>query len=103
MYTGKIINDEYQVFKRDEVLSPIESMGVINYSTEFSWGYYGSSPSQLSLAILLDYTGNKKTAVDYHVQFRNDVIAMFDMELNWELSEQSIEAWLIHQVADKSS
>jgi hypothetical protein len=52
-------------------LSPFESLGVIRHSADgFAWGYTGSGPAQLSLAILLHYTRDRDIAVHYHQEFK---------------------------------
>ena len=55
-------------------LSPRQSLRVFNHSTEFNWGYSGSGPAQLALAILLEFT-DKKTAITLHQTFKSEIIA----------------------------
>lgn len=55
-------------------LSPRQSLRVYNHSTEFNWGYSGSGPAQLALAILLEFT-DKKTAITLHQTFKSEIIA----------------------------
>ena len=56
--TGQIINEYY--------LSPKESQEVHNHSPDgFEFGYGGSGPAQLALAILMDYTGKIPTTRVY--------------------------------------
>ncbi|MCU4744613.1 DUF6166 domain-containing protein [Natronoglomus mannanivorans] len=44
----------------DDELSPDRSLEVRNHGpTGFEWGYNGSGPAQLALAILLDYTDDE--------------------------------------------
>ena len=42
---------------------------------EFEWGYGGSGPAQLALALLADHLGNDQEAVAYHQHFKFAVIA----------------------------
>ncbi len=43
-----------QVFVDEKLLLPYESQRVVNHSPDgFNWGYGGSGPAQLALAILL--------------------------------------------------
>lgn len=52
-----------------------ESLKVCNHSpTGFNWGYGGSGPAQLALAILLKFT-DKQTAVCLHQSFKSEFIA----------------------------
>jgi hypothetical protein len=76
-----LINNKY--------LSPLKSQSIVNHSPDgFNWGYSGSGPSQLALAILLEVT-NKETALKYYQDFKFDIIAKlpqedFEMELNFK-------------------
>lgn len=56
-------------------LSPERSLEVENHSPDgFTWGYRGSGPTQLALAILLEFTG-KETALRNYMQFRDEHVA----------------------------
>jgi len=56
-------------------LSPTKSQKVINHSPDgFNWGYGGSGPSQLALAILLSLT-KKDIALANYQDFKWQVIA----------------------------
>ena len=55
-----------QVWLNGEVLSPEPSLKIRNHSPDgFAWGYGGSGPSQLSLAILLRIFGEKIARENY--------------------------------------
>ena len=44
-----------QVWIGDKPLSPLKSQSIVNHSPDgFNWGYLGSGPAQLALAILLE-------------------------------------------------
>ena len=45
--------------------------------TEFEWGYGGSGPTQLAMAILAEYLGDDPMAVRLHQAFKWSVIAKF--------------------------
>lgn len=56
-------------------LLPDESLNVVNHSPDgFAWGYGGSGPAQLALAILLKYMP-KENALRYYQAFKFNVIA----------------------------
>lgn len=60
------------VWLNDELLDPAPSQKIHNHSPDgFNWGYYGSGPSQLALAVVLKITGSHE---DYQ-EFKNRVIA----------------------------
>ncbi len=55
-----------EVFLNGEILRPLKSQQILNHSPDgFAWGYSGSGPAQLALAILLEYTLQDK-AVQCH-------------------------------------
>ena len=69
-------------------LSPAWSRTLQTHSRAFEWGYAGSGPSQLALAILLDYTREERLALDHYRAFTREVIAGFDGE--WHLTTEQI-------------
>lgn len=68
--------------------------------TGFSWGYYGSGPAQLALALLADIWDDG-TAQRFYQTLKNDLIGTLPMGEPWELTEEQIKqvvydspAWL---------
>jgi hypothetical protein len=58
------------------LLDPARSWRVWNHSpTGFSWGYEGSGPAQLALAILLEAGLSDERAVALHQRFKREHIA----------------------------
>lgn len=43
--------------------------------TGFEWGYGGSGPAQLALALLADCLGNDEQAVEFHQEFKRTAVA----------------------------
>jgi hypothetical protein len=76
-----------QVYLNGRYISPRPSQGVWNHSPDgFSWGYAGSGPAQLALAILLKFT-DRETAIRLHQRFKQQIIAplpqaSFRIEIN---------------------
>lgn len=61
-------------------LLPEKSQRVHNHSPDgFMWGYEGSGPSQLALAVLLSLT-DERTAVRNYQDFKRNVIAGFPVD-----------------------
>lgn len=60
--------------------------------TGFEWGYGGSGPSQLALAILADLLDDD-TALKYYQDFKRGCISRIGSE-RWNLSEDAIKEWL---------
>lgn len=74
-------------------------LDLVNHSpTGFEWGYGGSGPAQLALAILAHHTRDDRTAIELHQQFKWDVIARLD-KAGWNLTADEIDAWFKHSAA----
>jgi len=73
------------------------SLKLVNHSPEFNWGYVGSGPAQLALALLLDATGDPEAALHYHQDFKWQVIADFPIDKTWNLTDHEIHAWIAHR------
>ncbi|MGH6693352.1 MAG: DUF6166 domain-containing protein [Gammaproteobacteria bacterium] len=59
--------------------------------TGFEWGYGGSGPAQLALAILADYLDDAE-ALPLYQDFKRDVIAGLGDE--WRITGGAIDNWL---------
>lgn len=57
--------------------------------TGAEWGYGGSGPAQLALAILADHFGDEEKALAHYQDFKRDVIAGFDKD-TWQLTTDQI-------------
>ena len=55
----------------------------------FEWGYGGSGPAQLALAILADHCSNDAEALDCYQQFKTTVIAKLPQGA-WSLTRAEI-------------
>lgn len=66
------------------------SRSLVTHSREFEWGYAGSGPAQLSLALLLDYYGDEEVALECYQRFCTMVVS--ELEGRWTLSGHEIEA-----------
>ena len=67
-------------------------LDVRNHSpTGFSWGYAGSGPSQLALAICIDCVGRRRALYVYQ-DFKFRVIAKLPGEQDFELTESRVRA-----------
>ena len=74
------------------------SLAVRDHSPSgIEWGYGGSGPSQLALAILLAMT-DRETAERRHQQFKVDIIARIS-ESEWTLPLRDVRRWLEHASA----
>lgn len=75
MNTLLFLSNNREVYLDDEKLSPGPSLAVINHSPDgFAWGYPGSGPAQLALAICLRFLP-KQEALEKYQQLKSDFIA----------------------------
>jgi len=100
MYTGKIINDGV-IKDVDRIVTngegkPLDleaSLKVVNHSpTGFCWGYCGSGPAQLALAILLDhFDGDRERALSLYQDFKFEVISKLPMDEDFVLTDEQVD------------
>ncbi len=97
-YCGEIYMETKIVQVRDSPtgswkhLRPQPSQRVWNHSPDgFSWGYGGSGPAQLALAILLDAYG-EQFAKKHYQDFKWEFVAKWPMDGSWVL-----DAWQLRQ------
>ena len=80
-------------------LSPARSQDVWNHSPDgFNWGYGGSGPAQLALAILLHAGLSPSRATHFHQPFKWDVIAKLSGDFSIDID---VEAWIASQSSDE--
>ena len=76
----------------DRPLNP--RLDLWNHSpTGFEWGYGGSGPAQLALAVLADHLGDDREAVALHQEFKRVVVANLSRR-GWILTGRQIEETL---------
>ena len=56
----------------------------------FEWGYGGSGPAQLALALLADYFGDDDAALEIYQRFKCAVVTGLPLQ-HWTLSSQEID------------
>lgn len=77
-------------------LDPRPSQKLINHSPDgFEWGYHGSGPAQLALAMLYDVVGfeNKEIALCHYQKFKESFISGCAKE-GFLIPEKLIVFWL---------
>lgn len=99
-YEGTRVEGYARVFADNKPLHPGPSQRVENRSPDgFEWGYAGSGPAQLALAILLDYFEWTKTeepkrkAAALYQDFKFAFVAQFP-KARWTLTGGQIDDWL---------
>lgn len=76
-----------------ELLSLKRSQKIRNHSPDgFEWGYSGSGPAQLALAILLDVTGDAELAQEHYQTFKRQFVANWEDE--WRITDREVREWL---------
>lgn len=93
-YTGKRIHElgALPVYKDGGPLPAGPSQAVWNHSPDgFQWGYGGSGPAQLALALLLDATC-EETARRHYQMFKWRVVATW--KESWSITTQEIADWI---------
>lgn len=92
VYRGEHIEETALVYKDGRLLRPGRSQKVRNHSpTGFAWGYAGSGPAQLALALLLEET-TAETAQDFYQTFKAEVVARW--QDSWEITSAEICDWI---------
>jgi hypothetical protein len=81
---------------KKEMLKP--RLDIVNHSpTGLEWGYGGSGPGQLAVAILADATGDDEVALRHHQAFKWNEIAFFEREESWAIKQESVLVWVSQQ------
>lgn len=70
-----------------------ERQDLANHSPDgFEWGYGGSGPTQLALAILSAVTDDK-TALEHYRRFKDECVSRIQYD-SWRLSAKAVREWL---------
>lgn len=92
--TGKI--DTNEVWVDGKPLYIERSRRLMNHSFDFSWGYGGSGPAQLALALLLHVTNDQAVSMELYQEFKWDVVCNWpqaDIDMNVD-----IKGWVTQRV-----
>ncbi|MDS0296689.1 DUF6166 domain-containing protein [Halogeometricum luteum] len=69
----------------------------------FEWGYGGSGPAQLALALLLDHTDDEEVALAEYMAFKTEVVSQLECTGSdgyWRLTGREIDAALRETVKE---
>lgn len=105
---------EYRGEPENFAVSVVDDAGVIhaldprldlrNHSpTGFAWGYGGSGPAQLALAILSHALNCDERAEELYQQFKDDVVSQRDQEKPWRLTTDEIFTWILRHPSTPSA
>lgn len=81
--------------KRKRQLSALQT----DTPTGFAWGYQGSGPAQLALALLYDVTRDREQALGAYQEFKREVVARKDTDQGWTMTSTEIRDWLTYRPA----
>lgn len=95
LYTGKREGALTTILAGEDRLPKAREL--FDHSAAFEWGYLGSGPAQLALALLYHHTGNRTLALTYHQQFKQQVVSRFPVE-GWSISGEEIQDWINENV-----
>lgn len=98
LYQGIRKEQKATVYVDGVTLSPESSIKIRFHAPEFEWGYAGSGPSQLALAILYDALGSEKLALDHYPDFKHEFIASADYHDGFAILESQIAQWIEQQL-----
>ena len=70
--------------------------------TGFEWGYGGSGPAQLALALLADATDSATLALDHYQDYKVAVVSQLPRQ-GWTLTQDQILDWLADRLASPST
>lgn len=88
-YEGRITEEGAVVTVDGRPLDPM--LHIRSHSpTGFSWGYGGSGPSQLALAILVDLFGKDSIEAKHYQAFKWEVVSRMPKDRPWALAEEGI-------------
>lgn len=83
-----------RVYVDNRTLSPQRSQQLSNHSPSgFSWGYGGSGPAQLALAILLEAGASDREAIRFHQDFKWAHIATLPQD-GFQMPAAVVHGWL---------
>ena len=92
VYEGKYYYDGADVTRDGAHFDHRRSLQLRDHSpTGFNWGYGGSGPAQLALALLLEEVG-EEVALDHYQSFKWQVVA--HLPSAWTLTSKEIQVFL---------
>lgn len=89
------IAETRQVFINGVELLPDRSLELRRHSPDgFAWGYGGSGPAQLALALLLHFTNDKLFSSRYYQMFKSDILVPMDIDLDFRIKDDVVRDWI---------
>ena len=98
VYEGHRENHSVTVTCDDEPLDP--RFDLRRHADGFEFGYGGSGPAQLALAMLSHALGDDELASAHYQKFKFQVIARLQ-ESPWRITQQEVRSWLAGVLASR--
>lgn len=99
---GPVLRDPAPAGSATPRFSPTLRLDLADHSpTDFEWGYEGSGPAQLALALLADALGDENRALALYPAFKEEVVAALPASA-WRLSAFAIRE-TAHRLEDEST
>lgn len=90
-----------RVYYAGEPLSPADSYRVANHSPDgFGWGYGGSGPAQLAIALLLRVGVDAPDVAECYQRFKAEVVAQFPSG-NFRYPVAYVVRWVRNHAGDR--
>lgn len=97
VYTANRRDTDTAVYVNGSLLYLEPSQALYDHGADsFEWSYGGQGPSQLALAILLDYTDDPELSMKHSQQFKWDFIAVAPFE-GFVITSMDVDAWIRSQ------
>lgn len=93
--------DNFTITVDGRLLTPERSQKLRNHSPDgFSWGYGGSGPAQLALAILLECGVDDNRAMFVYQDFKFAFIANLPQDDSWSMSID-VKGWVDRKMEER--
>lgn len=94
-----ILSDDIVTVTDDDGTRPLDPrLDLRNHSpTGFAWGYGGSGPAQLALALCADALGEDAAALRFYIRFKFKVVATWPQGKPWSITADEVcrqVAWI---------
>lgn len=96
-YTGTKGCTDARIYENGEmrVLDPRRDL--CDHSPDgFAWGYGGSGPAQLALAICADALRDDQRALRVYQAFKWNVVSFWKQDRGWEIDETEVRKIVVH-------
>lgn len=99
LYVGFRLDGRTIVQADGKEIDPRRSQAVRNHSPDgFAWGYGGSGPAQLALALLLHAGLPDHVAGWLYQDFKGQIVSQWSQQANWLIRGSDVAYWIEQQL-----